>query len=109
VPGRSDGGKCNGARADETSASAAYFPCADAHNLPFAKDFFDAVIAVDSSLYFGTDERYLAYLAQFIKSGGFIGIVDIAFTREIRSIEDAPEYLRPQYPKHWSFVHSVPW
>jgi len=36
-------------------------------------------------------------------------IVDIAFTRELRSIEDAPKYLRPQYPKHWSFVHSVPW
>jgi len=23
--------------------------------------------------------------------------------------EDAPEYLRPQYPKHWSYVHSVEW
>jgi cyclopropane fatty-acyl-phospholipid synthase-like methyltransferase len=81
----------------------------DAHNLPFAKDFFDAVIAIDSFLYYGTDDRYLAYLTQFIRPGGFIGVVDIAFAREVRSIEDAPEYLRAQYPKNWSYVHSIAW
>jgi hypothetical protein len=57
----------------------------------------------------GTDDRYLSYLVQFIKPGGFIGVVDIAFRRDVRSIEDAPEYLRPQYQKHWSYVHSVAW
>jgi hypothetical protein len=25
------------------------------------------------------------------------------------AMEDAPEYLRPQYQKHWSYVHSVGW
>jgi cyclopropane fatty-acyl-phospholipid synthase-like methyltransferase len=81
----------------------------DAHSLPFAGEFFDAVVAIDSFLYFGTDDRYLDYLLQFIKPGGFIGVVDIAFTRELQSIQDAPDYLRPQYPKHWSYVHSVEW
>jgi cyclopropane fatty-acyl-phospholipid synthase-like methyltransferase len=81
----------------------------DAHNLPFAKDFFDAVIAIDSFLYYGTDDRYLNSLVQFIKPGGFVGIVDIAFAREVRSIEEAPEYLRAQYAKHWSYVHSISW
>ena len=66
----------------------------DAHSLPFAKEFFDAVVAIDSYLYFGTDERYLPYIVQFIKPDGFIGVVDIGFRREIRSIEEAPEYLR---------------
>lgn len=80
-----------------------------AHSLPFAKDFFDAVVAIDSFLYFGTDDRYLSYLAQLIKPGGFVGVVDIAFTREVRSIEEAPEYLRPQYQKHWSYVHTLEW
>ena len=81
----------------------------DAHSLPFPKEFFDAVIFIDSFLYFGTDDRYLSYLTQFIKPGGFIGVVDIAFTRELQSVEDAPEYLRAQYAKHWSYVHSVEW
>lgn len=80
----------NRKRAIELECAASVFPLrVDAHNLPFAKDFFDAVVAIDSYLYFGTDECYLAYLSQFIKTGGFIGIVDIAFTRELRSVEDA--------------------
>jgi cyclopropane fatty-acyl-phospholipid synthase-like methyltransferase len=81
----------------------------DAHSLPFAKEFFDAVVAIDSYLYFGTDERYLPYIVQFIKPDGFIGVVDIGFRREIRSIEEAPEYLRPQYEKYWSSIHTVDW
>ena len=100
----------NRKRAIEMECEASVFPLrVEAHSLPFAKEFFDAVIAIDSFHYFGTDERYLGYLVPFIKPGGFIGVVDIAFTRELRSIEDAPEYLRPQYPKHWSYVHSVAW
>lgn len=81
----------------------------DAHSLPFAKNFFDAVVAIDSYLYFGTDERYLTYIIQFIKPGGFIGVVDIGFRQEIRSIEEAPEYLRPQYEKYWSSIHTIEW
>ena len=100
----------NRKRAVALGCEASVFPLrVDAHRLPFAKDFFDAVIAIDSFLYYGTGDRYLSYLVQFIKPGGFIGIVDIAFTRDIRSIEDAPEYLRPQYQKHWSYVHTVEW
>jgi cyclopropane fatty-acyl-phospholipid synthase-like methyltransferase len=81
----------------------------DAHALPFPKDFFDAVVAIDSFLYFGTDDRYLAYLAQFIKPGGLLGVVDLAVTRELHSIDDAPEHMRAQYAKHWSYVHSLEW
>lgn len=100
----------NRKRAVALGCEANVFPLrVDAHSLPFAKDFFDAVIAIDSFLYFGTDDRYLSYLIQFIKPGGFIGIVDIGFTRDIRSIEDAPGYLRPQYQKHWCYVHTVEW
>jgi cyclopropane fatty-acyl-phospholipid synthase-like methyltransferase len=100
----------NRKRAIEMECEASVFPLrVDAHSLPFAKEFFDAVIAIDSFLYFGTDERYLGYLIQFIKPGGFIGVVDIGFRREIRSIEEAPEYLRPQYEKYWSSIHTVEW
>jgi len=100
----------NRKRAVALGCEGSVFPLrVDAHGLPFAKDFFDAVIAIDSFHYYGTDDRYLSYLVQFIKPGGFIGVVDIAFTRDVRSIEDAPEYLRPQYQKHWSYVHTVAW
>jgi cyclopropane fatty-acyl-phospholipid synthase-like methyltransferase len=82
---------------------------ADARDLPFAKQYFDAAIAIDSFMYFGTDDRYLAYLMQFIKPGGHIGVVDIAFTRELTDIQDAPAFLRPQFAKHWSYVHTLDW
>jgi len=82
---------------------------ADARELPFASGYFDAVIAVDSYSYFGTDDRFLPYLAGFVRKGGHIGVADIAFAREIAGADDAPPYLRPTFGKHWSFVHSIDW
>src|ERR1044071_6723085 len=38
---------------------------ADARALPFAAEFFDAVVAIDSFPYYGTDDLYLEYLARF--------------------------------------------
>jgi cyclopropane fatty-acyl-phospholipid synthase-like methyltransferase len=81
----------------------------DARRLPFANEFFDAVIGIDSFLYFATDERYLEYLVPFIKPHGHIGVVDIGFTREVASVAQAPEYLRPEFAKHWSYVHTLSW
>ncbi len=43
---------------------------ADARSLPFAPDFFDVILCVDSICYFGTDDLYLNYLARFVKPGG---------------------------------------
>src|SRR5262245_28727600 len=42
---------------------------ADARSLPFAPEFFDAVVCIDSFPYYGTDALYLNYLAQFVKPG----------------------------------------
>jgi cyclopropane fatty-acyl-phospholipid synthase-like methyltransferase len=47
---------------------------ADARSLPFADDFFDTIISVDSFPYFGTDDQYLGYLTRFVKPGGQIAI-----------------------------------
>lgn len=82
---------------------------ADARELPFAKGFFDAIVAATSYLYYGTDERYLAYVTQFLKPGASIGVVDICFAREINGIDEAPEYLRPHYSDYWYYVHTVEW
>jgi SAM-dependent methyltransferase len=47
---------------------------AEAHALPFAQGFFDAVVSIDAYQYFGTDQLYLNYLAGFVRPGGRIGI-----------------------------------
>ncbi|MCX2739601.1 SAM-dependent methyltransferase [Pontibacter anaerobius] len=82
---------------------------ADARALPFAQEYFDAVIVVDSYTYFGTDEKYLPYIARFIKPGGHIAIVDVCFTQEIESLEQVPDFLRQDYQHYWYFIHTTKW
>lgn len=62
----------------------------EAHALPFAQGFFDAVLSVDAYQYFGTDELYLGYIAGFLREGGQIGTVVPGLMREI---EDVPAHL----------------
>ena len=45
---------------------------ADARSLPFATEFFDAIVSIDSFVYYGTDDLYLNYLARFLKPGGVL-------------------------------------
>jgi cyclopropane fatty-acyl-phospholipid synthase-like methyltransferase len=100
----------NRGRAIAAGCERSVFPLrVEAHALPFAAGFFDAIIAIDSYLYFGTDDRYLGYLAGFLKPGGHIGVVDICFTSEVDTAADIPQYLRGQYATHWSFVHCPEW
>jgi cyclopropane fatty-acyl-phospholipid synthase-like methyltransferase len=62
----------------------------EAHALPFAQGFFDAVLSVDAYQYFGTDELYLGYIAGFLREGGQIGAVVPGLAREI---EEVPAHL----------------
>lgn len=49
---------------------------ADATNLQYEQEFFDAVVSTDSYNYFGRDEKYLdEKLLPFVKKGGLIYIV----------------------------------
>src|SRR5213593_1614205 len=71
----------------------AVFPIhADARSLPFAPDFFDAVVSIDSFVYYGTDDLYLNYLARFVKPGSPVGIAGAGLVQEIES--SVPEHLR---------------
>jgi SAM-dependent methyltransferase len=66
----------NAPRIAEAGLEGRVFPItAEAHTLPFAHAFFDAIVSIDSFHYYGTDVRYLSYLAQFLRPGGSIGIV----------------------------------
>lgn len=81
---------------------------ADARALPFAAEFFDAIVSVDSFIYYGTDDHYLNYLARFVKPGGRIGIAQVGLTREMD--DPVPEHLREWWSQEplWSF-HSATW
>ena len=80
---------------------------ADARKLPFADDFFDAIISIDSFIYYGTDDHYLNYLARFVKPGGQVGIAGAGLTKEIQG--SLPEHLREWWvPDQWC-LHSPAW
>lgn len=81
----------------------------EARSLPFPEEYFDAVIVVDSYTYFGTDEKYLPYIARFIKPEGHIAIVDVCFTKEIESHHQVPEFLQEDYQNYWYFIHTIDW
>jgi SAM-dependent methyltransferase len=80
---------------------------ADSRQLPFAPEFFDAIVCIDSFSYYGTDDLYLNYLAGFVKPGGQIGIVGSGLLREIEG--QLPEHLHRWWtPELWS-LHSASW
>lgn len=57
---------------------------AEAHELPFAEEFFDAIVSIDSYHYFGLDKTYLnKYLLPFVKHGGDILITVPGLKKDI--------------------------
>ena len=80
---------------------------ADAHALPFAADFFDAIISIDSFPYYGTDDLYLNYLAHFVKPGGPIAIAGAAVVRELDGA--VPDHLRDWWTQDFWACHSASW
>ena len=82
---------------------------ADARSLPFAADFFDAIVSVDSYFYFGTDDHYLNYLARFVKPNSAIAIAQAGLIQEIE--DPLPEHLQAWWasePSMWC-LHSSAW
>lgn len=81
----------------------------EAHALPFANGFFDAMISVDAYNYFGTDGLYLeSYLAGLVRPGGPMGIVVPGLVEELTS-DEPPEHLRPYWEPAFFSLHSPAW
>jgi SAM-dependent methyltransferase len=80
---------------------------ADARALPFAPDFFDAIVGVDAYPYFGTDDLYLSSLARFVKPGGPIGIAGAGLMREMDGA--VPDHLREWWTQDLWCLHSAAW
>jgi SAM-dependent methyltransferase len=79
----------------------------DARALPFAAEFFDAVVSIDSFIYYGTDDLYLNALARFLKPGGQIGIAGAGLMREIDG--PLPDHLREWWTPDLWCLHSADW
>lgn len=95
-------------RIRDAGAESGVFPLrADARALPFATDFFDAVVSIDSFVYYGTDDLYLGNLARFIKVGGLIGIAGAGLVQEFD--DDVPEHLRNWWTPGACCLHSADW
>ena len=82
----------NWKRIREVGVEDRIFPIhAEARSLPYADEFFDAIVCVDSYIYYGTDDLYLDYFAKFVKSGGQIGMVVPGLMRDFDG--PVPEHL----------------
>ncbi len=66
---------------------------AEAKALPYADEFFDAIVSVDAYHYFGLSERYMDRFARFVRPGGQIGIAVPGRMVEIAD-DQPPEHLR---------------
>ena len=81
---------------------------AEAHALPYANNFFDAVIAVDCYHYFGAGETYFVdVFSKLVKPGGGLGIVVPGLKREFE--KGYPDTLKKLWiPELYPF-HSDKW
>jgi SAM-dependent methyltransferase len=98
----------NWQRVQDAGVADGVFPIhADARSLPFAAEFFDAIVSIDSFVYYGTDDLYLNYLARFLKPGGVLGIAGAGLMQEVEGA--VPDHLRAWWePSSWC-LHSAPW
>jgi SAM-dependent methyltransferase len=81
---------------------------ADARSLPFAAEFFDAIVLIDSFMYFATDDLFLNTLARHVKPGGPVAIAGAGFTQEIEG--PVPEHIRQWWTQDCAWcLHSAAW
>lgn len=80
---------------------------ADATDLPFEKEFFDAVISTDSYNYFGRDIHYLDdKLLPFVKSGGYLYIAVPGMKKDCHD-QLPQELLLSWTPEQLDYIHDI--
>lgn len=80
---------------------------ADATELPFEKDFFDAVVSTDSYNYLGRDEEYLdRCLLDCLKPGGYVYVTVPGMKKDCH--DNLPkELLLSWTPEQMDYMHDV--
>ncbi|MEU8226888.1 methyltransferase domain-containing protein [Kribbella sp. NPDC048915] len=82
---------------------------AEAHTLPFAQGFFDAIVCIDAYEYFGTADNYLAYITSFLRPGGQLGVATPALREEIRDLGKIPEHVKQLVGWEALAWHTADW
>lgn len=98
----------NWKRIKEAKTEKTVFPIqGNALSMPFANEFFDAVISINSIWSYGTDENFVdSQLARVVKPDGQIGVVIPGMFNEL----DKPlEYLKPYWHPDFNSYHSPEW
>lgn len=99
----------NRMRIEDAGVADKVFPIhADARQLPFAGEFFDAIVCVDSYNYIGTDDLFLNYLVQFLKPGGTFGFVSAGLMKDFPSDGIPPHLARFWTQDCWN-IHTAEW
>lgn len=80
---------------------------ADARELPFAEEFFDAVVCTDSYNFFGLDKNYLGEkLLPYVKHGGYIYISVPGMKQDYHN-NLPPELLLSWTPEQLDYLRSI--
>jgi cyclopropane fatty-acyl-phospholipid synthase-like methyltransferase len=82
---------------------------AEAHDLPFANEFFDVAISVDAYHYFGVEADYLTkHFAPLVKKGGEIAVAVPGLKQEFTN--GVPAELLPHWFDDMTLtLHSCDW
>lgn len=89
---------------------------AEAHQLPFEPESFDAIVCIDAYEYFGTADTYLPYLVGFLRQGGLLGVATPGMTEEIRTLGAIPPHIEAMAgweaiawhtPDWWRYLWSI--
>ncbi|NCB52947.1 MAG: class I SAM-dependent methyltransferase [Clostridia bacterium] len=80
---------------------------ADAADLPFAEETFDAVVSTDSYNFFGRDPEYLGrHLLPFVKHGGYLYIAIPGLKKDCHD-DIPPELLLSWTPEQLAYMHDI--
>ena len=82
---------------------------AEAHELPYADEFFDAAVSIDAYHYFGIEDDYLdKHLAPLVKKGGQVAIAVPGLKYEFG--DEIPEEMKPFWVEEVkTTIHSLKW
>src|SRR5213075_499914 len=67
---------------------------ADAHDLPYADEFFDGLVSVDAYHYFGGDDDQLGRCIRLVRPGGLISVIVPGRTTDG---SDEPTFHSPEW------------